>query len=329
MNIYDIAKKSGVSIATVSRVINNKGHVGEKTRLKVQQVLNEESYRPNAIAKGLVSNSMKTIAVYVQDIRDYHLAREFYIVEQEFSAKGYNVILCNTGYSLDKTVEYIRLLTERQVDGLIFLGSIFDKYLSDTEIQKAIGNVPVVLANGQSKLNNSNSVMIDDSLGIQKIVRYLDKKGHKNIAYFQDADTNAAISKANGFIKGMHEIGSHNPEKHMYVCSAGFQGGLESVAKIMSSHTRYTACVYGEDIVALGALKELTRLGFQVPNDMAITGYNNSVFAQCSVINLTTVENKGEELGLRCAEVLEKMIIKSGNVDSMVIEPEIVIGDSA
>ncbi len=328
MNIYHIAEKSGVSIATVSRVINNKDYVSPKTRLKVQKVLDEEGYRPNSIAKGLVSNSMKTIAVYVQDIRDYHLAREFYVIEQEFSQKGYTVILCNTGYSLEKIIDYVNLSAERQVDGIIFLGSIFDKHLSDPRIQNTVKDIPVVLANGQSKLQNSNTVMIDDSLGIQKIIRYLHKKGHTNMAYFQDTLTNAAKAKARGFIQGMEEIGIEKPCSHMFKCGSGIQGGIESVAKIMGSNVKYTACIYGEDIIALGALKEFIRLGFKVPEDMAITGYNNSIFAQASVVNLTTVENKGEELGLRCAELLEKMIIKTENVDSKIIEPEIVIGAS-
>ena len=113
MNIYDIAKEAGVSISTVSRVLNNKSNVKEDTRRKVEAVLEKHDYRPSAIARGLVSSSMRTVAVLTVDIRVPHYARTAYTIEREFSRRGYEVMLCNTGGELEEAAKYLRVATEK------------------------------------------------------------------------------------------------------------------------------------------------------------------------------------------------------------------------
>ena len=106
MNIYDIAKEAGVSIATVSRVLNNKGTVSAATRARVEAILKQNNYTPSAIARGMVSKSMRTVAVLTVDIRVPHYARTAYTIEREFSRRGYEVILCNTGGDRAETLRY-------------------------------------------------------------------------------------------------------------------------------------------------------------------------------------------------------------------------------
>lgn len=113
MNIYDIAKEAGVSISTVSRVLNKKSNVREDTKQRVEAVLEKHSYRPSAIARGLVSSSMRTVAVLTVDIRVPHYARTAYTIEREFSRRGYEVMLCNTGGELEETAKYLRVVTEK------------------------------------------------------------------------------------------------------------------------------------------------------------------------------------------------------------------------
>ena len=113
LNIYDIAKEAGVSISTVSRVLNKKSNVREDTKQRVEAVLEKHSYRPSAIARGLVSSSMRTVAVLTVDIRVPHYARTAYTIEREFSRRGYEVMLCNTGGELEETAKYLRVVTEK------------------------------------------------------------------------------------------------------------------------------------------------------------------------------------------------------------------------
>ena len=126
MNIYDIAKEAGVSISTVSRVMNNKGNVNEATRKKVEEILDRHDYTPSAIARGMVSKSMKTVAVLTVDIRVPHYARTAYTIEREFSRRGYEVTICNTGGELNETVKYLKTVLEKKVDGILLVVSVFN-----------------------------------------------------------------------------------------------------------------------------------------------------------------------------------------------------------
>ena len=123
MNIYDIAREAGVSITTVSRVLNGKDNVSPATRQKVEAVLALHSYVPSAIARGLVAKSMKTVAVLTVDVRVPHYARTAYAIEHECSRRGYNVLMCNTGEAKEAGMHYLEAVIEKQVDGVILVGS--------------------------------------------------------------------------------------------------------------------------------------------------------------------------------------------------------------
>lgn len=114
MNIYDIAKEAGVSISTVSRVMNNKGNVNAATRKKVEAILDKHDYTPSAIARGMVSKTMNTVAVLTVDIRVPHYARTVYTIEREFSHRGYEVAICNTGGELEETAKYLKTKLEKK-----------------------------------------------------------------------------------------------------------------------------------------------------------------------------------------------------------------------
>ena len=131
MNIYDIAREAGVSIATVSRVLDHKDTVRADTRAKVEKVLKRCNYAPSAIAQGMVSKSLHTVAVLTVDIRDSHYARTAYTIEREFGRRGYEVILCNTGGDRAETLRTLQAVAQKQVDGLILLGAyLYGEYPS-------------------------------------------------------------------------------------------------------------------------------------------------------------------------------------------------------
>lgn len=145
MNIYDIAKEAGVSISTVSRVMNHKGNVNPETRKKVEEILEKNNYAPSAIARGMVSKSMKTVSVLTVDIRVPHYARTAYTIEREFSRRGYEVSLCNTGGELEETIKYLRTAREKKTDGIVLVGSVFNTLCKNAEISGLLQNIPVCL----------------------------------------------------------------------------------------------------------------------------------------------------------------------------------------
>lgn len=328
LNIYDIAREAGVSISTVSRVLNNKPNVTAETRKKIQIVLDKYQYTPSAIARGLVADSMKTVAILSVDLRVPHYANTTYIIEQEFTKRNYNVMVCNTGGEAEQTHRYAAELSQRHIDGVVLVGSVFNAYEKDEDIHRFLNNIPIVLANGVLHWPNAHSVLVDDTLGVQLAVKHLADKGHQHIVYLKDRNTTAAKRKQKGFETGMLENGLTFTEDLVFETEYGLDGGKNIIKKIFSKHKETTAIVCAEDLTAVGVTKGLIAAGISVPNDIAVTGYNNSEYSQICTPELTTVDNKGPLAAIQCAQLLEAYIEKTEVPTFDVILPELVLRQS-
>ena len=328
MNIYDIAKEAGVSISTVSRVLNNKGNVNENTRKNVMEILQKHNYTPSAIARGMVSKSMRTVAVLTVDIRVPHYARTAYTIEREFSRRGYEVTLCNTGGELAETEKYLRTVIEKKVDGLVLVGSVFNTLCRTPEIEALLRTTPLVLANGRLELPNSYSVLVDDQYGVSLAVKHLVERGHKEIYYLKDLNTASADLKCRGFLNGMKQEGLEATKRHVLETDMSLEGGIRAVEKLLRGKKPFTALVCGEDITAAGAVKALLRVGLRVPEDVAVTGYNNSEYARICEPQLTTIDNKPELVAMLSVQLLTSLIENTAAYSSCTIQPELVQGQT-
>ncbi len=275
MNIYDIAKEAGVSISTVSRVMNKKENVNPATRKKVEEILEKNNYTPSAIARGMVSKTMKTVAILTVDIRVPHYSRTAYTIEREFSRRGYEVLLCNTGGELSETVKYLRTVQEKKVDGIVLVGSVFNTLCKKEEIGKLLKNTPVVLANGKLELPS---------------------------------------------------YGIHNGKGYVIETERSIEGGMRAVNQLLLDKKEFTGIVCGEDLTAVGAVKALLHAGLRVPEDVAVTGYNNSDYAAICEPELTTVDNKPEMVAMMSVQLLTSLIEKTEAYSSCTIQPELVKG---
>ncbi|AGK96533.1 LacI family DNA-binding transcriptional regulator [Clostridium pasteurianum] len=328
MNIYDIAKEAGVSITTVSRVLNNKENISKKTKDKVEYILKKYNYTPNAIARGLVSKSMKSIGVLTIDITDVHHANTAYIIEREFNKLGYSVILCNTSGKTTESINYIKMLAERNIDGIILMGSIFDNEDIKTAISIYAKNIPLVSINAFLNVENTYSILVDDSYGITLCVDHLVEKGHSDIVYVKDLDTYSANEKKDGFIIGMNKHDLTIDDNSIITVEKGLKGGCEAVEKLMKLHKKFSAIIFGEDITAIGAIKKLRELGLDVPKDVAVTGFNNSIFTECCYPELTSVDNKVEITSSLSVKLLNDVIENRNVSSSIMIRPDLVIRKS-
>ena len=272
MNIYDIAREAGVSIATVSRVLNHKDTVRADTRAKVEKVLKRCSYAPSAIAQGMVSKSLHTVAVLTVDIRDSHYARTAYTIEREFGRRGYEVILCNTGGDRAETLRTLQAVAQKQVDGLILVGSIFNTICQGAEMENLLRKMPVVLANGTLALPDAYSVMVDDCRGVEMAVEHLVKTGRRNLYYIKDKSTDSAAAKAKGFLSGMAAAGL-DAEGHILETGETLEDGIRVVQQLLAEGIRPDGILCGEDLTAAGVLKALLRAGIRVPGETAVVGY--------------------------------------------------------
>ncbi len=328
MNIYDIAQKAGVSTATVSRVINGSKAVSDETRRKVSAIMAEEGFSPNVFARGLMVNSMKTIGVMTIDVRDLYYARSIHTIESEARKLGYNVVLCNTGVDITEKKRYLKLLLQKRVDGIILIGSVFSEKTDNDYISEAASKIPIVMINGYLEGHNIYSVLCNDSGAVKKAVDHLARLGHRNISFIYDVETYSAMEKLNGYKSAMLENGLQYSRASIFHAECGINGGYAAAKQLMLDNPECTAIIASEDILAVGALKAYTDAGYNVPENMSIIGYNNSVLAQCTNPELTSIENKVENIGFTAAHLLIKAINGKADGHRFVEEAELIIRKS-
>jgi LacI family transcriptional regulator len=329
MNIYDIAEKAGVSIATVSRVLNGKQVVSEKTRNKVASVMEEMGYTPNVFARGLMGNSMKTIGIMTIDVLDLYYAKAIHTIELEAREKGYDVLLCNTGDSIEAKKKYLKLLMDKRVDGIILIGSVFKEKNDNSHILDAAAKVPVVLINGNVEGDNIYCILSNEAPAIYDTVRYLFKKGHTEIVYIYDAETFSGFEKMKGFKQAMTENNLRLSLESFMKTSKGIIGGYNAVDKLLKAGKHFTAVIASEDALAAGASKRITAAGYKIPADIAVVGFNNSILADCTSPELTSIDNKVEDLGKSAVKILTEAIEGKSPVVKTIIPAELIIRNSS
>lgn len=304
LNIYDIAKKAGVSTATVSRVINGSKSVSVETRQKVSAIMLESGYAPNIFARGLMVNSMKTIGVMTIDVRDLYYARSIHSIENEARKLGYNVVLCNTGGDILEKKKYLKLLLQKRVDGIILIGSVFKEKADNQHITQAAAEVPVVMINGFLEGKNIYPIMCDDSDAVRSAAGYLVENGHGSIAYIYDVETFSSMEKLGGFKNAIREFSLPDGNDMIIHTTCGIEGGYNAVRQLLKNGAKFTALIASEDILAAGALKALAEAGIGVPGKISVIGYNNSVIAQCTTPALTSIDNKVEYISSTAVNLL-------------------------
>lgn len=287
MNIYDIAERSGVSIATVSRVLNGSQNVSNKTRDKVLAVMQQEDYIPNIFARGLGLNSIKMIGILCTDISDTFYAKAVSLVEGLLRQKGFDALLCCTGNNLEDKKKYLDLLLTKRVDAVILIGSAFKENVDNTHIENAAKQVPVIIINGFVELPNTYCVLCDEFSAVSKNVQLLHEQGYDDILYLYDTLTYSGGLKISGYKDGLQKCGLEYNEALMIKVPKTVDTISEKVTELIQSGTRFSAVMASEDLIAIGALKALQSANITMP----VIGFNNSILSQCSSPSLTTVDN--------------------------------------
>lgn len=328
MSIYDIAKAANVSSATVSRVLNNSPSVSPHTRSKVEEVIKRVDYKPNIFARGLVSKRTPTVGILTIDIRVPHYARTAFAMEHELFKLGYSAILCNTGGGLDSNIEYLRMLVDKGISGIMCIGSVFRDTFRHTSVLSEFPDLPFIFSNCVLTASNAYSVIIDERRALSLCVDHLVSKGHADILYVKDADTYSGKKKADGFKSAMMSAGCNLYEDSVFNVQRGLRGGSDAIGKIIDSKVKFTAIIFGDDITAVGGMVELQKRGYSVPGDVAIIGFNNSVASTCSTPTITTVDNKTDTMGIFTVRLLQTVIEGRASTKLLSVTPELIERDS-
>lgn len=324
MTIYDISKKSGVSIATVSRVINNKKGVSEATRQRVLAVMAEKGYVPNAIARGLGLNSMKTVGILCMDVADIYLAQAVSTLERELRRQNYDSLLCCTGGELENKKGYLNILLSKRVDAIILVGSHF--LTGDTAyIENAAKQVPILLINGYVKAKNVYCIVCDDFGSVRDAVDSLLQKGRRHILYAYDTTTYSGRQKLDGYRFALASAGIAIDERMiLHCCSKGMNSMRQEFDQLFEAQIPIDAVVTSEDVLAVSAVKSALAHGRLIPSDLEVIGYNNSILARCCEPELTSVDSRVEALCMTAISTLFGVIAGKDFPDKTTLSGELV-----
>lgn len=289
--IYDIAAKAGVSASTVSRVINNYPYVNKETRAKVLKVLSDSNYVQNEAARSLATQNSKMAGILIADVRTTHHTEGVYYVEHEFSKNGYSCLIYNTGTDPENQAKYIQLLSQRKVEAVVLMGSVFQNSTVQNAIMVNLPNTPVAICNGYMDGPNIYGVTSDEHGGVMKAVHLLVDKGHKNFVFVTNRITPSNQCKINGFKDGLKLYGEGTTSKVVEVKSSEIRDFEEATRRIMESNPNTDAILFSEDFLALAGLHSLCNMGVNVPEQVAVIGMNNSRYAEISNPSLTSIDN--------------------------------------
>lgn len=312
MTIYDIAEHCGVSIATVSRVLNGSDKVSPKTKKKILAAMNEMEYTPNPFARGLGLDSMKMVGILCTDIADTFYARAVALVERGLKEKGINVILGCTGEKIQEKIRYTQIMTQQRVDAMLLIGSSYNFTPNNPEceyLREAASKMPIVTVNSRIELDNVYSVVCDEISGIRDCTNLLIDQGHENILYLYDKLNASGQQKLQGYESALKNHGLKQNQRQLTIAhKRDMHSAQSAVRELLQDKYEFTAILASEDILAVGAQKALAEAGLSMP----VIGCNNSILAQCATPALTSLDNRLDVLCPAAVEILEKIVL-NGN----------------
>ncbi|NKE04411.1 LacI family DNA-binding transcriptional regulator [Mesobacillus selenatarsenatis] len=323
--IKDVAKHANVSIATVSRVLNGQSGYSKATEEKVLHAIKELEYQPNAIARGLISKKSNTVGILFPEVSSQFSSKILRGVEEAAHRLGSSVIVCNTASHGQRTMKYLQLLSEKRVDGILFVSErITEEYYKTLDSMK----IPVVLISTESYQYPLPFVKVDDKHAAFTATDYLLKMGHSKIGMLSGNkdDLIAGQPRIDGFKQALVQSGLPINEKRI-IHSQGFsfKDGFTGLPKLLEQSPDLTAIFAASDALALGAISAAYKLGVKIPDQLSIIGYDNLPIAEMAIPPLTTVAQPLEEMGMVAAEMLFSMMDQGGKRVESRIMPHSVI----
>ena len=324
--IYDLAKKTGFSITTVSKALNNYKDVSDKTRAKILQAAAEMDYLPNAHAQSLSTKKSWAIGVMFSEANEVGMKHPFFngIIESFRHATeehGYDLIFASRNLR-NRDMSYLEHFKHRAVDGIVVICS--DRM--DEQVQELMqSDIPIVVVDMDSA--NCSVVYSDNTAGARLAVEYLYELGHRAIAHIAgDSSIDAGAARVKGYELAMQALDLPIPPE--YLVNAGFfsvEEGKQAMEQLLELSSPPTAVFVAGDQMAIGAIEAVHEHGLQVPEDISIIGYDDIEMIKYITPKLTTIRQDTDEIGEAAAELLiEQMTAKERRTERRVIPVRLI-----
>ncbi|WP_044555753.1 LacI family DNA-binding transcriptional regulator [Shewanella piezotolerans] len=325
--IYDVSVLAGVSLATVSRVMNKNAKVSEKTLKKVQDAMDQLGYRPNAIAQSLASNRSNSVGILVSELHGPFYGSMLSGIEAELRGSQKHAIIA-AGHSEEETEkEGIEFLISRRCDALILhVEAVSDEYLVDL----VKNEVPIVLINRFIPAIADNCISLNNELGGYLAAKAILEQGHKEVAYISGPNWKMdASDRLKGHKKALQEFNvTYNP-KLTYEGDYQEVGGSDGLEYLLNSKQPFTAVICANDEMASGAMTFAREHRISIPKELSIIGFDNIILAQYIYPKLTTIDYPIKQMGQMAARWILKNTFKQTDLEvKNVFEPKLITRDS-
>lgn len=325
MNLEQVARRAKVSTATVSRVLNNASVVKSSTRARVVKAIEELRYHPNLHARTLAGGKSRTIGVIASNMENPFFFDIYKTVESDAHARGYEVVVANTDYRSEQLVTSIRLMIGRRVAGLAAIVSEMDPALINELTESRI---PVVFYDVGAPRKNITNIRVNYRRGIEKVIDYLHSLGHRRLGF---VGHHAMLAPINERMKTVVDAVARNPSLEVKTAADAdtLEGGRQATRALLSSGYAPTAIICVNDVMAVGALRELRERGIRVPEDVSVTGFDNVKLSEFCYPALTTVHIPRERIGhIICDRLIPQPGADASTDHEIVIDPEFVVRES-
>ena len=331
--IYDIAKYSGVSTATVSKVLNNKGRISPLTKERVLDAVDKLNYHPSIAASSLKRKRTYTLGLVLPDITNPFFGEVAQVIENESSRRGYSVLITSTNNNPEQELTQIARMLRSELDGYIIASSV----QGDSGIQSLIrqGSAVVLLDRKMPTPSQQVAWIATDHIkGGQLAGKHLIEQGHSDFRIFiEPLHLATSTERLQGFCMALNECGYEIGPGQIYVGGYGIDAGKMLARQLIDGGTPLPTAVFaGSDLIAIGAIQEFYAAGIRVPDDISIIGYDNITFSNHIYPRLTTIAQPIREMGEKAVElVLQRFMATERGAEEAaghLLDPALVVRDS-
>jgi len=328
--IKDIAQIAGVSVATVSRVINNKSKgVSEKTRKRIWGIIEENNFQPSAVARGLVTKRSKIIGLMIPDITNPFYSKLAKGVEDAASLRNYNIILCDGGNIPEKEAAHLSFLNEHYVSGIIY-NNVQDISPLTLEILNR-HEQPTIFIDSKIELSGAINLYIDNKKAMMEVVHYLYQQGHRRIAFIGGAtDSYSTKRRFDGYVEALKELSIQVDMDLIVDGGYSIDSAMAAANALLEKNTDFTAVACCNDLLAIGVYETFEARGVHIPKDISVVGFDDIHIARLLRPKLTTIRQPNYEMGKTAAnlmiDILEEKEEEIGR--NIIFETELIIRHS-
>ena len=331
VSMKDISAACGVSVATVSKALNDHGDIGAETKKRIKQTAKQMGYFPNSAAKALKTNRTQNLGVLFEEDAHSGLTHDYFASVLESlkitaEEKGYDITFINSCRTRPNRMSYLEHCRYRGFDGVIVVCVNF----YDPEVLELVNSdIPTVTID--HLFNNTCAIMSDNVKGMHDLLRYVYDMGHRRIAYIYGADSSVTQRRLSSFYSTVSEMGLNIPDE--YIRRAAYRDTIAAyteTGKLLDMKNPPTCILYPDDFACYGGMNAIRERGLKVPDDISIVGFDGIRIARHIEPKLTTLKQDTRQLGMRAAEKVISLIEnpRTTLIEQIVVEGEVYVGGS-